>query len=635
MPGDNDRAYNVKTELLGGESSLTQFSRLDGGLSPQRLVLHELIAQVVSERRVLANGSDFEEALRKHTKTAQAHPTYQALERTGDYSPEKISAALDEIGLERLPLHERAEQVMMVTGGPGTGKSKIVENFADQNPEIYRNAVQIDPDHYKGLLASPDKLGMLHAEYTHEESSMIARKIVRRLDDRMAAGLPAPHVMMDVVSPNAERMAFAKKFDHMTVMTGTAPPEVTVQRAYERGFNEDGSVKGRVIATSVVLDGAAKSSRLMPNVFEHPGLDFTLINTHLTDSAKIPIVASWDNDARRLNVHDPDAFMDFVERQNINTAARSPEEIYRGMNRSPQKMAENLKSYTDKSVQIDLLKPDGDVAVSIKPGTAEIHHADLPTRRGEGFVAELAEHTGKLGKNGGVIAGVALGTLSGAFTLAAGGSKAEAAQAVYEAAVPYGETQLDLAHGNLKAAEKSATIETASNIGSLGGAAAGAAIGTMIVPGVGTFIGAGVGALSGGVGTGYLTEKVYDNYAQIKNGAIRFTHETADNLINAVQETKRFLTLRFDNKPAPDVQAAFRALPDSVTPDMPPEVTALVEVKASRTLFEKNFAEIKEHGGLSEVLAYIEANPQGAKTKTPILEEQPLYYIHGTVPSFR
>jgi hypothetical protein len=247
----------------------------------------------------------------------------------------------------------------------------------------------------------------------------------------------------------------------------------------------------------------------------------------------------------------------------------------------------------------------------------------------------MAETFGKLGKNGGVIAGVALGTLSGAFTLAAGGSKAEAAQAVYEAAVPYGETQLDLAHGNLKAAEKSATIETASNIGSLGGAAAGAAIGTMILPGVGTFIGAGVGALSGGVGTGYLTEKVYDNYAQIKNGAIRFTHETADNLINAVQETKRFLTLRFDNKPAPDVQAAFRALPDSVTPDMPPEVTALVEVKASRTLFEKNFAEIKEHGGLSEVLAYIEANPQGAKTKTPILEEQPLYYIHGTVPSFR
>ncbi len=467
--------------------------------------------------------------------------------------------------------------------GPGTGKSSIVKEFAKENSEVYRNAVQIDPDHYKGLLAGSDTPGMIHAEYAHEESSMIARKIMERLDERMTAGLPAPHVMMDVVSPNPGRMAFAKKFGHLTVMTGTAPPEVTVQRAYERGFNEDGTVKGRVIATSVVLDGAAKSSRLMPDIFEHSNLDFTLINTHLIDSSKSPIVASWDNDARCLIVHDPDTFMDFVERQNINTAAQSPDEIYRDMDRSPQKMAETLKPYTDKAIQIDLLKPDGEVAISISQSEIDIHHP-LDSKRGTGFMAELAEHTGKLGRNGGVVAGVVLGTLSGVFTLAAGGSKAEAAQMVYGAAVPYGETQIDLARGDLLAAEKSAIVETASNLGSLGGAAAGAAIGTLILPGVGTVIGAGIGALGGGIGAGYFAQKIHDN------------------------------------KPVLDMQTAFNALPNNVTPDMPPEVAALVEVKASRELFEKNFAEIESYGGLSEVQAYIEAHPLEVKPKAPVPE---------------
>lgn len=132
---------------------------------------------------------------------------------------------------------------------------------------------------------------------------------------------------------------------------------------------------------------------------------------------------------------------------------------------------------------------------------------------------------------------------------------------VYEAAVPYGETQIDLARGDMMAAEKSATIETASNIGSLGRAAAGAAIGTMILPGIGTAIGAGIGALGGGVGTGYLTEKIHDNYAQIKSGTVRLADETAESLTNAVQKTKQFLAGWFDRKPALDAQAAFNALP--------------------------------------------------------------------------
>ena len=249
-------------------------------------------------------------------------------------------------------------------------------------------------------------------------------------------------------------------------------------------------------------------------------------------------------------------------------------------------------------------------------------------------MAELAEHTGKLGKNGGVIAGVVLGTLSGAFTLAAGGSKAEAAQAVYKSAVPYGETQFDLAHGDLAAAERSATIETVSNTGAAGGALAGAAIGTVILPGIGTAIGAIVGGVGVGVGAGYVTEKIYDNYAVIKGSAVHVAQETAENLNRAVQNSKALLVSWFDKSPALDVQVAFKALPDFATPDMPPEVAALVEVKASPELFEKRFAEIKEHGGLPEVVAYLESHPEHAKQKSPDVKDQSLNYAHSFSPGF-
>ncbi len=246
-----------------------------------------------------------------------------------------------------------------------------------------------------------------------------------------------------------------------------------------------------------------------------------------------------------------------------------------------------------------------------------------------------AESLADFGKKAGPVASVIVGTLADAFTLAAGGSKAEAAQVVYEAAVPYGETQIDLARGDLLAAEKSATIETASNLGSLGGAAAGAAIGTMILPGVGTAIGAGIGALGGGVGTDYLTEKIHDNYAQIKSGAVQLADETAESLTNTVQKTKQFLAGWFDRKPALNAQAAFNALPNSVTPDMPPEVAALVEVKASQKLFEKNFAEIERHGGLPEVLAYIKDHPQNVEHKAFVSEERSIHYSHLPMPGLR
>ena len=45
--------FNVKTELTDGIDSMARFSGPHGDLHPQRLVLHELTVQMVSERNIL------------------------------------------------------------------------------------------------------------------------------------------------------------------------------------------------------------------------------------------------------------------------------------------------------------------------------------------------------------------------------------------------------------------------------------------------------------------------------------------------------------------------------------------------------------------------------------------------------
>lgn len=382
--------WNIRIELPDGVDSTVQHTGPDGHIAPQRLVLHELLVQAASERKILSQGDDFENALFEIANKANDLPAFNELVRAGDYSPEKISAILDEIGLEHLPLHERAEQVMMVTGGAGSGKSQIVDEIAKQQPDVYQNAVQINPDDYKNILADRRTLGARHASYTHWESSMIADKIMDRLDARMAAGLPAPHVLMDITAPHSNRMEFAQRFSQMTVRHGTAPAEVTVQRVFDRGFDEAGNVIGRILPTDIALGSTANSSRLLPNVFDHPNLNFIMFNTDVPHHAPLTTVAEWDNDARRLRVFDPDRFLDFVERQNINVKAQGASELFDGADRSPQALAGSLKPYTDKGITIDLMTPDKTVAVAIGPESVRVSQP-LPSVRGKNFIRDMAQ----------------------------------------------------------------------------------------------------------------------------------------------------------------------------------------------------------------------------------------------------
>ena len=601
--------WKIKIELADGIDSLSAFTDFDGMLIPQRRVLHELIAQTVSERKFSSANGKHEKDLEKIVADVRQTSSFKALEVDRNSDPNKISAILDEIGLERLPTHDRAEQVMMVTGGPGTGKTKLTKKLNFKTPDIYQNAVQINPDHYKDLLANSDELGAKHATFTHYESSMIADDIMGRLDAKMRAGLPAPHVLMDVAAPYPNRMEFAKQFGQMTVITGTAPPEITVQRAYNRGFDKAGDVIDRVTPTNFVLNGAAKSSELLPNVFEHPNLYFQMVGMDVGLNAPPDMVADWNNDTRTLVVTDTDQFLDFIERQDINDLADSPEKLFAGTDRSAHAMAARLKPYTDQNIQIDFLNEDKRVALSLSQKEVN-QNVDLSSRRGGAFMHDMAESFGKLGKNGGVIAGVTLGTLSGVFTALATGDAEAGIKTAYENAVPYGETQIDLAKGDLQAAQKSATIETVSNVGSVGGALAGAAWGTAILPGVGTIAGGAIGGITGalavGIGAGYIAERVYDNFSAIKGHIMEVSKFAADSLGVAIKDVKQSIQSSFSGGGNIDISAVLNGLPDNVSEDMPPEVQALVNVKGVEDLFAETFNELQAQGSLAEVVSYMQ-----------------------------
>lgn len=271
---------------------------------------------------------------------------------------------------------------------------------------------------------------------------------------------------------------------------------------------------------------------------------------------------------------------------------------------------------------------DGNLNTLVKPELREqfSYKGELDAKGSA--LGKVAETFGRL-KNGGLIAGVAFGTLSSAFTYAAGGSTAEAAEALYEGAIPYGEMQINALRGDVQAMRRSGLTETTSNIGAAGGALAGAAIGTAVMPGVGTAVGVVVGGIGGGLASGEIAALVYDNFASIKGRALHVSNEAAGALNMAALKTASLWSwLKGPDTPNIDLTAAFNGLPNAMVDDMPPEVVSLIELKQSPDLFEKQFESLKEDGSLYQVAAYIENNPlppEGEQTYENRLDPQKIY----------
>lgn len=375
---------------------------------PSRQVLHEALVQLVSERQISSfQGKQHDDKIFNFVENKlKNNHQFQKLQSAGSPDRTQISTILDDLNVPRLNLVPKAEQVMMITGGPGTGKSGLHENFQTQSPDIYNNAAQINPDHYKDALANRKNIGAVHGTYTHFESSMIADKIMDRVSEKIKTGQPVPHVLIDVSTTWPNRVEFSSQFDHLSVLTGTAPPHVTVERAYTRGINpETLDLKGRVTPTYATLEGAKKASELMPHIFTEQrindgSLNFKLVNTDVPFRTTPTVVAEWNPKTKSLNVTDHNRFIEFVERQNINPTAESRAELFQNkdgtkINRSAATVAKTMQHYLDNGVTINFMTADNRVAMAMSKGAVEINQGIVSERGNsdryfEGLAKEVA-----------------------------------------------------------------------------------------------------------------------------------------------------------------------------------------------------------------------------------------------------
>lgn len=373
---------------MAGQRPFPRYS--DVPLPPERQLLHELIVQVVTERRVDADHvpgqvSEYDARLAVTIKNITASETYQRLAAQGNTDRAAVTALLDAAGVERLPSVDADQRVtlMMATGGPGTGKSKLVTMLEDGHPEIYRDAAKVNTDDYKLLLVDKDQYGPAYAGAAHAESALVCDKILERLSEKIAAG-EAPHVILDVVTLTDQRMAFAHQSGQLIVATGTVPPEEAVRRSYERGLATE-----RVVPTEAVLAGAKVVAETTPRLFDHPQAEMTLYDTDVPQGTPARVVAEWKPEISALVIRDPDTFVDFVERQNLNAKATSPDQLFTAADRTPERIAGDFSAYTERGVTLAFLDENGELAMTIgRDGVEE--RLPLSSRRGAGFFTELA-----------------------------------------------------------------------------------------------------------------------------------------------------------------------------------------------------------------------------------------------------
>ncbi|PZO82056.1 MAG: hypothetical protein DI626_10465 [Micavibrio aeruginosavorus] len=182
----------------------------------------------------------------------------------------------------------------------------------------------------------------------------------------------------------------------------------------------------------------------------------------------------------------------------------------------------------------------------------------------KGMLGKAADTLGDVARKAGPLIGPVVGVGAAGAAYLVTGSAAEAAEVAYENIVPYGETQIDLARGDLDAAGRSASVETAS----IGGGMAGAMVGGVVGGPIGAVIGGVAGSVSGGMG--------------------------ADALLDHLPKP-------LENIPLKDAHAKISILKDGDVNDMTPETQSLYAYKDRPELFKEQYDLLQGNGGLAYV----------------------------------
>lgn len=336
------------------KDSLMQHSRSDGSLEPYRALLHELVTQMVTERKVIASPEmDYAECLYKIASYIRQTDGYNALVAGGVHDRKSVADLLDTLEIERLPeVPKKDHETVMVLGGPGSGKSAILRRLIDQNWDAYSNAAVIDPDNFRYILFTADgsdqghKL-QDHGAITQKEIKMLMNGILNRVSEKLEQG-HCPNIVVDTVFPWGDRLDALKNSSKVWAYIASAP----IEECLDRTFNRAKSGLLRSVDTSYLIRANRGISQMTPELFTLNNIEFQLYDTSGACGVKIRKIADYDSKDGTLHVHDKNAFYDFTRRQHCQMAARSEKELYAGCPGKKEVLHRAVETYRAKGVEI-------------------------------------------------------------------------------------------------------------------------------------------------------------------------------------------------------------------------------------------------------------------------------------------
>lgn len=164
------------------------------------------------------------------------------------------------------------------------------------------------------------------AGYNHDEANLIS-DMSYRLHDKKAEQGKAPDMLIDGVFVKQSKIDTAvKNGGKVKVDIVSIPAEKGVERAFSRGPQEK-----RFVAKGFILAANAEVARDVHNIMAQnigKNIEYRLFDNDIAKGGTPILVEQGDLAKKQVEVHRPDLLNKFLKKQNINTRADSPEEVY-------------------------------------------------------------------------------------------------------------------------------------------------------------------------------------------------------------------------------------------------------------------------------------------------------------------
>ena len=245
---------------------------------------------------------------------------------------------IDDCKLPQPISHKRV--TWLVAGGPGSGKSRLV-NYIAKTFIKSQFVCKINADDYKKILeyGPSDKQstdGISRAvliELTHIESSIVANRVVEHVLSQVETYDRGPHVLLDVVTPvldgsGTERTDAREKIAHVggtsyNLFIAACDTVKAVERAYVRW-----KTTGRPVPLIQILKGHHDVSAVLPQCFGSKKGFTYIYDTQSSSYAELPIIARSQHSTSSVHVFHATKLIYLLMKAELNVRATNRKMLY-------------------------------------------------------------------------------------------------------------------------------------------------------------------------------------------------------------------------------------------------------------------------------------------------------------------